>query len=364
LREITEDQLEDIALGAAILGTGGGGSPRVGKLLAREAIRTYGPVTLVDPRDVPDDALVAPAAVMGAPTVLVEKLPAGTEIVKAFEALQHYIGRPITHVLCAEVGGANSMFPFLVAARERLPLVDADLMGRAFPEVQMCLPTLTGRTATPMTMADEQGNSAVIDTVDNHTTERLARLITIERGCQMMIAVYPLEGRDLAEVTVQNSLTLSEELGRLVRETRTSHGDPIGVVTARLGGVRLFSGKMVDVARRTTGGFARAEARLEGLGDDAGSELVLHAQNEHLVAFRDGEVVATVPDLIMVLDSATAEPITTENLQYGLRVTVIAAPCDPRWRSDAGLEIVGPRYFGYDLDYVPIEARAAVAGAG
>jgi len=119
---------------------------------------------------------------------------------------------------------------------------------------------------------------------------------------------------------------------------------------------------VADVERRTVGGFARGEARVDGTGGAAGSTLRIRFQNEHLVALRDDEVLATVPDLIVVLDTETGEPITTEELRYGFRVTVVAAPCDERWRTEAGLELVGPRYFGYDVEYVPIEERAKAAG--
>ncbi|MGN6032952.1 MAG: S-methyl thiohydantoin desulfurase domain-containing protein, partial [Thermomicrobiales bacterium] len=69
------------------------------------------------------------------------------------------------------------------------------------------------------------------------------------------------------------------------------------------------------------------------------------------------EVLVTVPDLITMLDAETGEPITTEDLRYGFRVVVIGIPCDGRWRSAAGLELVGPGYFGYDVPYVPVEQR-------
>ena len=57
------------------------------------------------------------------------------------------------------------------------------------------------------------------------------------------------------------------------------------------------------------------------------------------------------------MDAENGGPITTEELRYGFRVTVIATPCDARWRTPAGLELAGPRYFGYDVDYVPVEDR-------
>src|ERR1700744_1584401 len=133
MRLIAEDDLEDLARGAAVLGTGGGGNPYVGKLLARPATLGYGPVRLVDAAEVPDDALVVQSAMMGAPTVMVEKLPRGDAVGNALVALQDHPGRPVPHVVWGEAGGINSTIPFVAAAGAGLPLIDADGMGRAFP---------------------------------------------------------------------------------------------------------------------------------------------------------------------------------------------------------------------------------------
>jgi DUF917 family protein len=118
-------------------------------------------------------------------------------------------------------------------------------------------------------------------------------------------------------------------------------------------GVHLATGKVVDVRRATTDGFARGTATITGTN----TELRLSFQNEYLLAERDGEVVATTPDLICALETDTGEPITTESMRYGNRVTVLGIPGDPRWTTPAGLELVGPRYFGYDSDYRPLPAR-------
>ena len=146
---ITAEQIPALARGAAVLGTGGGGDPYIGSLLARQALER-GPVTALALDEVPDDALVLFVAMMGAPTVMVEKLPSLDEVVKPVEALGTYLGRPVTHIACAEVGGVNSTIPIAAAAALGLPLVDADGMGRAFPELQMVLPTLWGVTASPL----------------------------------------------------------------------------------------------------------------------------------------------------------------------------------------------------------------------
>ena len=80
--------LPDLARGAAFLGTGGGGNPYVGRLLVESAMRETGrDLELMDLSDVPDDALIIPTAMMGAPTCIVEKLPRGTEAAASLRRL-------------------------------------------------------------------------------------------------------------------------------------------------------------------------------------------------------------------------------------------------------------------------------------
>ena len=360
MREITVDALDDIARGAAVLGTGGGGDPYIGKLMAQGTLRRRGNVTLLDPMELADDDIVVPSAMMGAPTVMVEKIPRGEEIVNAFRALQTYLGKPVRATMSCEAGGLNSTTPFTVAAELGIPLVDADMMGRAFPELQMCTPTLYGVTATPMAIADEKGNSAVINTIDNKWTETLARTLTVDMGCSAMIAIFPMTGKQVKETCVLNTITLVERIGRTIREARARHDDPVDAVRKAAGGYLIWRGKVGDIERRTVTGFARGEATIAGVDAYAGQELRIAFQNEFLIARTgDGAVLATTPDLITMLDDETGEPITTEGLRYGFRVSVLAIPCDPRWRTPAGLAVVGPGYFGYDTPYVPIEERVA-----
>lgn len=359
-RWIHAEDLEDIALGAAVLGTGGGGDPYLGKLMAQASLRQHGPVQLVDPDELPDDALVVPVAMMGAPTVMIEKMPRGNEILKAFAMLEDYLGRRITHTMPIEAGGLNSTIPFTVAARLGLPLVDADGMGRAFPEIQHVTLTIYGISATPFSLADEKGNSLLINTIDNVWTERFARTACIEMGCTAMLACYPMTGRQVKEAAVPRTVSFCQRIGQAIARARREHADPVAAVLEVTGGFRLFRGKIVDVQRGTVRGFARGEAAIEGIGPHQGHTLRIRFQNEHLAAVRDdGEVLASVPDLICILDVETGEPITTEALRYGFRVEVIGIPCDRRWRTPRGLELVGPRYFGYDFDYVPVEERLA-----
>lgn len=357
MRLLDEEHIGYIAVGAAILGSGGGSDPYIGLLMAREAIRRYGPVELVALDELDDDDLIVPAAGMGAPTVIVEKLPAGDDLIRAFQALGKYSGRAPRATMSIESGGMNSIRPIYLAARLGIPVVDCDGMGRAFPEIQMTVLTANGVSASPFAMSDERGNIVLMDAVSNKWIEVFARSCVMDMGAVGSIALYSATVGQLKAAAIYGTITLAEEIGKVVRNARREEANPVDAIREAVAGFLAFRGKVSDVERRITAGFAKGSATMAGSGDFAGKCLELEFQNEHLILRVDGEFVATTPDLIAVLDSETGDPITTEALRYGMRVAVIAFPCAPQWREPAALELVHPRYFGYDVDYVPVEER-------
>lgn len=353
LRTIEAKDLEDIAMGGAILGTGGGGDPYVGKLMAQEAIKKHGPVKLVDVAELPDDALVVPVCMMGAPTVMTEKLPQGDELINAFNQLESLLGRKIDAVLCGEAGGVNSTTPFVVAAATGLPLVDGDGMGRAYPELQMVTFTMHGVSATPMVLCDDKGNSLVLDTVSNAWTERLARAATVEMGGSALLAFYSMSGAVAKRAVVRGTLSLCAELGETLRKTRNAPGGPVKAITDLLDAQIIFHGRVKDVDRRTVGGFARGTARFEGVEEFKDQEFKLDFQNEFLMAERNGEIIVTTPDMITLLEAESGRPVTADSLRYGLRLVALGFSGHEQWLTPEGIALVGPRYFGYDVDYTP-----------
>ncbi|MCA9883772.1 MAG: DUF917 domain-containing protein [Anaerolineae bacterium] len=357
MRIIDENTLEDLALGAAVLGTGGGGDPYIGKLMARQAIRDYGPVEMYTLDELADDDLIVPTAMMGAPTVMLEKMPNGDDIINAFESVGKYIGKPIKATMSIEAGGLNSVVPIYVAARKRIPLVDCDGMGRAFPEIQMVTHTLFGISATPMAMSDERGNTVLMETINNNWTETFARSITVNMGAMAMIALYAATVGQLKQAAIPGTMSYAMDIGKVIQKARVQEDDPVNTVREAVGGYLVFKGKIGDVQRRTEGGFAKGDAFIDGIDAYSGQKLQLSFQNEHLAVRIDGEYRVTVPDLIALLDVDTGEPITTESMRYGFRVAVIAFPSNEKWRTPEGIALVGPRYFGYDVDFVPVEER-------
>lgn len=355
MRYLEESDIDYIAIGAAILGAGGGGDPYIGKLMAKQAIRKHGRVKLLSVDEIDDNSLVIPSAMMGAPAVMVEKLPNGGEPEMAFRSLEKYLGKKADAVLPIEAGGINSCIPIYTAATLNLPLVDADGMGRAFPELPMVTFSVAGLSATPMVVCDEKGNKMVLETINNAWSETLARTATIAMGLSSMISIYCLDGTSIKKYAVRGTISLALEIGKRITESNKSDTNPIDAILEISKGFKLFEGKIIDVKRDLTTGFVRGKVVIEGIERDTGSSFEVDFQNENLIASKNGKPVAITPDLITILDKEKGFPITTEALKYGQRVVVIGMPCDPFWRTEAGINQVGPRYFKYDLDYKPIE---------
>lgn len=354
--EVVIDDLPFLARGCAVLGGGGGGDPLLGEVLARQAIQDHGPVRVADLDDLPPDGLVMPCGLIGAPTVVMEKLHSGDEGGRLVREVESLCGRPVTAIMPFEIGGANGLIPLAWAARLGLPYVDADGMGRAFPLMTQMTMNLAGVSADPCVVSDERSNTLVVKADRVDWVERLVRTAADAFGGAGVAALYLMSVEEARAATVRRSVSRALRLGRLILADRA----PLRALLEELGGIELIRGKIIDVDRRTTNGFVRGSAVVQRVGGDGGL-LRLEIQNEYLVAFEDGEIRATVPDVISVLDAHDLGVVTTERLRYGQLVSVIAFPCDAVWRSPLGVEVAGPRAFGYDFAYVPLGGSIADA---
>lgn len=361
MKKLDAQDLMDLSVGAAFLGTGGGGDPYVGRLMVQQCLDEGLDVTIIDPEELPDDVLVVPTAMMGAPTVLVEKIPSGEEAVHSLRELERYLGKSAYATMPIEVGGINSTIPLVVGARLGLPVVDADGMGRAFPELQMETFGVYGIPGTPLVVSNEYGDTALINARDNKIMEWYSRGVTIRMGGCSYIAEYSMTGKEVKRTSVPNTLTLAMRIGRQLREAKAQHRNPFEALLELLPkthysyGRIIFGGKIMDIRRETRDGFSMGTARIEGL-DRWSGVMDIEIQNENLIARVDGEVRAIVPDLICIMDSETAEPITTEKLRYGQRVTVMAVSVPNLMRTPEALDVFGPKCFGLDEPFTPIES--------
>jgi hypothetical protein len=285
-----------------------------------------------------------------------ERLTDSRTAAKAVEVMERHVGHRFAALMSAEIGGSNGVRPLMAAAHLGLPVVDCDTMGRAFPEVQMTSMAVGDLAPYPTAAVDVRGLESIVHKVPSWKwAERIGRKICVEYGSAASTC-RPRTGAEVKAWGIHGTTTRAIAIGDAVREAQRSHEDPVAALLAAEPGKLLYKGKVIDVERRATEGFLRGVARFDGLDDWRGSPMTIDFRNEWIVAWREGKAIAMSPDLICVLDSVSGEAVGTETIRYGQRVTVIALPPPPVFLSEKGLAHVGPRAFGYDIDFKSVFA--------
>ncbi|WP_129662882.1 DUF917 domain-containing protein [Phytoactinopolyspora endophytica] len=355
LSRVVADDVPALAAGAAIFGTGGGGAVYTAQRIVERALLQHGPVELIGVDELTEDDAVIMMSGIGAPTVGIEMLSSSAQAETLLRESEQVAGRRITALMPAEIGGSNGVSPIGWAARLGVKILDADGMGRAFPEATMISPNVAGVPCDFSIQCDVVGNVTIRKTIDLAWLERHARAGAVASGGICLGAHYLLTAETAPGAVIPGTVSRATRVGHAL----LSSPDPVSAMADELGASVLVTGKITDVARRTEGGFVRGSVTIAGTGDDRGRLQRIELQNENLVVLEDGEVLVTVPDLVTIVDAETGHAISTEMLRFGQRVSVLAWACDPLWRTERGLQLAGPRAFGYDLPYVPFERKSS-----
>lgn len=347
---IGEAELDALAIGANILGSGGGGDLAFDLLIAKECIQKWGAVPLLSIEDIDDDAWVAPIGYMGAPLVCLEKIPSGNEFPLILKQLEH-CHRSISALVPFEIGGSNAFAPFCAAGKLGLPILDADTLGRAFPETNMSACELGGISPSPAIIADNQDQFAIVHAQDGASMERQLRALTTAMGASAAMCTYSMQGRDAKQYLIKGTISLAIQMGKKFLVAIEKGNLVIPDLLKPWGGKWILEGTIVDVIASLQGSFLKGEVVIE----KGGQQWIIHYQNEFL-AIEDPckNYCVTTPDIIVIFDSDSGLPIPVERLAYGLQACVCALPAPAIWQTQAGLNYVGPRAFGFPCDYQPI----------
>lgn len=332
-QDVEEEDIAALERGCVLLGSGGGGRTSTAVRLLRAKLRAA-PVPLVPVTELPGDAMVVPVGLAGATGMLEEKPPSGGELTAAIAAVARWSGSRVDAIMSIESAGINGLMVFCC---ER-PVVDADLMGRAFPRLGQSSTSRRGVQAGPYALVDAAGRTTIMDRVDPEAGERLMRGALQAGGGWAAFAHWPIRAADLAEQAVVGSLSRALALGRamLALPDRAPRAPALG---GRLHG----AGRVVEVVR-SAGGDGRVTVL-----DDGGAVLRVEMENEYQVVFADGVPVATTPDVICLLEVRTGRPVGCDEVRQGPRVEVLQLPGPAFWRRPDRLPQVSPSAFGIDV---------------
>jgi uncharacterized protein len=369
----TVDDVHDLVHGLTLLGTGGGGRPEQGLECLLPHVQAGRRVSWVAAETIPDDAWVCSTFGMGsiAPTETLsgearralgypESFAVAKPMVRAVQELEAYTGKKVAAVLPFELGAGNTASPMDAAVRLGAAIVDGDCAGRAIPELSQTTAAIAGIPFAPGAIADAWGNVLLVkETASELLTERIGKLVSIatkvpDMTAQCAHAGFLMQGKDLKRIAVPGGITRALAVGRAIRAARARGADPAGAAAEALGGWVLFRGRVTKKEWESRDGYMYGTTTVQGEGPDAGHTLRVWFKNENHVTWWDGTPWVLSPDLVMTI-GADGTPYTNTLLSDGARIGVIGAVADPRLRTPAALDLLGPRHYGYDLPYTPIE---------
>ncbi|WP_027356923.1 DUF917 domain-containing protein [Desulfofundulus thermocisternus] len=358
MQAIDDKWIEPLLYGGIFLGSGGGGKTKVMALLLQELLADKGAVGLIQVEDLEPEGVYAAVAIMGSPELAEENLPAGHEGVRALEQLKGLTGKEFLALVTVEGAGVNILYPLLVARRTGLPLVDADAMGRAFPELQMTTFHFAQLTGTPLVLIDSRGREHIFSEEDNFLLELNTRQVVGEGGGVGFFAGFPTTGSVLRRILIPRTISFAAELGQVfINPGSYSHLlEHLVVITKNSlygSAIELFIGFVQDIGKIET--LKWRTITLRGSGPYTDEEFKILIQNENLIAYRNNRVAAMVPDLISLIDLETLKPINNNDVSPGMEVAVIGMPAPAQLKTKKALNVVGPQCFGYKSGYEPLE---------
>lgn len=363
----TSEDIADFALGTDFLSASGGGSPAEAVRLLNDDLGRQIPLFWTDLGDLPDDALVVTANFSGS----IAPVPDRAELehrfgvsraverplVQAVQELERLLGRNVDALIPLEIGGINTGHALDTAANLGLPLVDGDYAGRAIPESTCITPHLFGKPIYPRVYVDFYGNVLHLTTAQsNRMVERLGKFISMASFGIVGVASIPLLGREVKEITIPGTLTECLQIGQTIRRAREEGNDPVSVIVDVLPNTwLLFRGRIMWREWESRDGYMWGEHLIEGEAAFSGRQLRVWFKNENHLTWLDGAPYVSSPDIIEIVDGTTADPLVNSNLEVGQDVAVVGVRRRDLFDNERGIELLGPRHWGVDLDYQPIE---------
>ena len=363
--KLDKQQIEDLLVGAKILGTGGGGEIEWVRPLIEEVFDKGKEFVLVDPNEVPDDELVVMAARLGGGITAEEaKMVEGYREVyerpelTAVEELSRYLGKSPYALIPAEIGAGNTLAPMYVAAMLDKVTVDGDACGRAKPEITISTTNIVGVPTTPLCIVSRYGDIMFLDkAVDDKRVEQICRAVATASGGMVGVCRCPMLGSIMRKAIVPNSISRAILIGRRIREAHEKGKNAVEALVSTVNGFKVFAGRVSAFKREEKGSFMWGYIVIQGKEEYEGQTLKVVFKNEHIISWLNNKPFITCPDLICIVDAKTAFGLSNwkDDFSAGREVVVIGIPAHPLWRTEKGLKIFGPTHFGYDIPYTPLE---------
>ena len=369
IKELNETELIDMLRGSCIQSTRSC-DPDPSISLIKEAIKSGKKFKMISVDDFPDDGIVVAVQGIGGggpwEYVIERTNSQGLDVLSeskrnnlVVDLLSEFLGKEVTAIIRSEAAEATAT-ALLVAAERNIPILDAGITGRAVPEVQQSIPWISGIASIPTAIVTPWGDEIIIKhAIDEYRVEDISRAIAVASAGDAVITMTPMNGKQIKYAALKNNLSDAIKFGRVTREAVETNSDPIDALLNASSGYKLFQGLVTKSDEKGDRGFNWIDVEISGTDDFSGKTYKVFVKNENIIGWLDGEIDAMSPDYIYNLDPTTGRSIMSNagigSYPIGQEVVLIGLPSADQWRSDMGIELMGPKHFGFDFDFIPIE---------
>jgi len=363
----SEQDIADFVRGTDFLSASGGGAPTEAAALLSDDLNRGLAIKWSELTELADDALVVSTFFSG--TIAPEAWDTETmeaecgvrreivrPLVNSVRELEEHLGEEADAIISVEIGGVNTGHTADAAANLGKVLLDADYAGRAIPEAQCITPAIFGESIAPIAATDFYGDVTIVKRAANNTmAERLGKFIATASFGHVACAAIPLRGEIVKRIALPGTLSESLAIGRAIRLAREAGQDPVVAIADVLPGVRVvFRGEIAKRTWENRDGYMWGEHEIApATGSD---RLRIWFKNENHQSWLNDEPFVSSPDIIEVVDDQTGEPRVNTDIEVGDRVAVLVVPRRPQFDNPGGIDALGPRHWGFDLDFRPVES--------
>lgn len=343
MKKLTKEDVADLVAGSSIYSTGGGFPARIHFRFFNQLLKAKKILRLAGTKDFSSNDFVCGTFGVGSTKdVDVDLTPA---IKTSFSELQRVTGRKHKAIFAGEIGA--DALAFQAASILGLPVFDGDEAGgRAVPEIQHTTFNIKGLSILPVSIANLVGDNVVVTKASSLETPEIVARSMIQGLPSKVVSVSSHSSRvqDVSKTIAVGSLSRSMRLGNIVRAEKGNALDKILKFTK---GKLIASGKITGIKRKSEKGFLWGETAI-GQGKQ---QIKIWVKNENIVAFRNNRPIVTAPDLICVLNAKNCQGVHNNEMRQGMEVYVVAMPAVKQWLTKKGIDIMGPKSFGFKFNY-------------
>lgn len=346
MKYLTSKDWFDIAKGATILSTGGGGDMVEAKQIFSSVFGKMEKIPLISLDDLKPDDTLCTAYIAGS----VGNYERSTKpLIYAFNILVGVIKKPIKGIVPVEIGPGDIAETVKIASIFNIPVVDADFTGgRSSPEVYLEAITLANLSRTPIVMTNKDGKILILRKKSSALEiEKAVRKFARYSNGSAYVVGYPLSVSKVKNIIDSKTITLCQKIGQSVQTKKF-----LKTVLNFTKGKILFTGSISNIKTRDNQAFLTGYVYIKGNDQYAGKSAKIFLKNECLLLWVDNKLTLTCPDSICIINKRSRLGIYSRDLKINQDVMILGWPSLNIWKTKKGMNVFAPKTFGFKLSSV------------